>query len=284
MNPSPDYLAKHYGAQRARGLQSALIQRLGADFPRFGGPRILELCARMIMEVIEAHIPARERLGHGQTIWEAIDLHDRPRRGQSAMQTRKIPVILTLSAPDDVSDCVSQPRPRTHWTDLRLKRALRMCREAHTQGALLSNVDLSMLLNCGDSSIATLLSQWEREHNEIVPRRTTLHDVGSGVTHKAIICRKRYLEGKDPTQVARETYHTLKSVDRYLGQYDRVRHCRLQGMDAIETAHILSCTRNLVDEYLRLDDEINAARSSESPAAPACPGQSTDTTDTTSLS
>jgi len=273
---TPDYLAKHYAGQRARGLQSALIQRLRADFPRLGGPRILELCARMIMEIIEAHIPMRERLGHGQIIWEAIDLEDRPRRGQSAAQTRKIPVILSLGDPGDVEDCIRQPRSKGHWQALRLKRALRLCREAYAQGALLSNVDLSLLLNCSDSNIAVLLSQWEREHDEIVPRRTTLHDVGSGVTHKAIICRKRYLEAKDPGQVARETFHTLESVDRYLGQYDRVRHCRHQGMDATQTAHILACSRNLVEEYLRLDDEIEAARRATEPP--------NDPTDTTSLS
>lgn len=253
---APDYLAKHYGAQRARGLQSALIQRLGADFPRLGGPRILALCATMIMEIITAHIPPRERLGHGQIIWEAIDLHDPPRRNQTGMQTRKIPVILTLSDSSDVEDCIRKPQ----WHDLRLKRALRLCREAHSQGAVLSNVDLSLLLNCSDTAVASQLSGWEREHNEIVPRRTTLHDVGSGVTHKTIICRKRYLEGKDPAEVARETYHTLQSVDRYLGQYDRVRHCRLQGLNPAQTAHILGCSRRLVDEYLRIDDEINEAR------------------------
>jgi hypothetical protein len=277
MNPAPDYLAKHYGAQRARSLQSALAQRLGAEFPRLGGPRILELCAQMIMEVIDAHLPPRERLQHGQILWNAIDLGERPRRYRSGAQTRKRAVILTLHDDSDVADCLRQPRPAHHWAQLRLKRALRMSREAHQQGALLSNVDLSLLLTLADNTLAHLLSAWEQEHGEIIPRRTTLHDVGTGVTHKRLICRKRHLEGKDPSQVARETWHTLESVDRYLGHFDRVRHCRQQGFDAQQTAHLLACTVGLVQEYLRIDDEINEARSDKTPAPSSSPTPTTPT-------
>lgn len=260
MNPNPDYRLKHYGAQRFRNLQGALAQRLGSEFPRLGGPRILGLCARMIMEVVDEHLPACERLAHGQIIWQAIDLDERPRRNRTGAQTRTRAVVLTLHDPGDVDDCLEQPRNQAHWRALCRKRAVRMCREAHAQGALLSNVDLSLLLGAPDCLIAGLLCDWEREHGQLVARRANLHDVGSGVTHKRIICRKRHLEGKDPAQVARETRHSQQAVDRYLGQYDRVRHCRQQGMDTLQTAHILGCSPALVGEYLKIDDEINAAR------------------------
>ncbi|HUU59092.1 MAG TPA: DUF1670 domain-containing protein, partial [Phycisphaerae bacterium] len=55
---------------------------------------------------------------------------------------------------------------------------------------------------------------------------------------------------------ARETYHSLEAVDRYLGQYDRVRHCRRQGLSPVETAHILDCSRSLVEAYLQIDREL----------------------------
>ncbi len=269
MIPNPNSPAKHYGPQRARTLHSALAQRLGAEFPRLGGPRILDLCARMIMEIIDAHYPLRERCGHGQIIWNAIAIEERPYRGQSAAETLTRPVILTLNHPEDIADCIERPRDRSHWSALRLKRALRLSREAHEQGALLSNVDLSLMLTCADNTVATQLSDWEDQHAQIVPRRTTLHDVGTGVTHKRIICRKRHLEGKDPSQVARETWHSLEAVDRYLGQYDRVRHCRQQGMNEAQSAHILNCTPGLVKEYLQIDDEINHARQSNGLQNPA---------------
>jgi hypothetical protein len=83
-----------------------------------------------------------------------------------------------------------------------------------------------------------------------------LHDVGTGLTHKRVICWKRYAEGKEPEQVGRETYHSLEAVDRYLGQYDRVRHCHLQGMTPSQTAEILNCSVRLVEEYLKIDQQL----------------------------
>ena len=69
----------------------------------------------------------------------------------------------------------------------------------------------------------------------------------------------RYAEGKEPTS-SRETYHSLEAVDRYLGQYDRVRHCRLEGLSPEQTAHALGCGLPLVREYLAIDDLLEKNR------------------------
>src|SRR5262249_4388856 len=113
-------------------------------------------------------------------------------------------------------------------------------------------------LHVSDSRIATLLAAHERATEALVPRRATLHDVGSGLTHKRIICWKRYAEGKEPHVVARETYHSLEAVDRYLGQYARLRHCRLQGLTPEQTAHALGCGLPLVKQYLAIDDLLES--------------------------
>ncbi len=82
-----------------------------------------------------------------------------------------------------------------------------------------------------------------------------MHELGR-LSHKWIICNKRYVEGKSPDQIAHETYHSLQAVDRYLGQFDRVRHCRHQGLNAIETARILDCSLSLVETYRQMDKEL----------------------------
>ncbi len=133
---------------------------------------------------------------------------------------------------------------------------MRLCEQAYEQNGLLSNCDLAELLVVSDSRIASLLGEHEKRTGQPVPRRATIHDVGTSLTHKRIICLKRYADGKDTPQIARETYHSMESVDRYLGQYDRVRHCRLEGMTPAQTAHTLSCGVSLVNEYLAIDKEL----------------------------
>jgi DNA-binding CsgD family transcriptional regulator len=133
---------------------------------------------------------------------------------------------------------------------------VRLSQQAYEQGGLLSNCDLAELLNTSDAAVAQVLAEHERATGKIVPRRATLHDVVTGLTHKRIICHKRFVEGKEPHLIAQETYHSLEAVDRYLGQYDRVRHCRLQGMTDQEIAAALNCSLSLVNEYLCIDQEL----------------------------
>ena len=247
-----DFLRKKYAPLKEKTLQVALAHCLKTQFPKIGGPRILDLCAEMLVEVIGQHLQPRENLGHGQVLWLAIAVEDPPRRHQRIRDCKLVPVVLDLSTPEDIDLRLD----RKETSQRLLTRALRLCRQAHEQGGLLSNCDLAELLNTHDSNIAHVLAAHERATQELVPRRATLHDVGTGLTHKRIICRKRYAEGKEPDQVARETYHSLQAVDHYLGQYDRVRHCRLQGLTPEQTAHALDCSVRLVQEYLDIDREL----------------------------
>ncbi len=182
----------------------------------------------------------------------AVRTESPPRRHQRLADTELVPVVLDVSTVEDVDARLAR---KTRHQRLRQK-AVRLCQQAYEQGGLLSNCDLAELLNVDDSVISRVLVAHERATEKLVPRRATLHDVGTGLTHKVLICRKRYVEGKEPHLVAQETYHSLEAVDRYLGQYDRVRYCRVQGLSATETAHALACSVALVEEYLAIDREL----------------------------
>jgi hypothetical protein len=233
-------------------LENALSHRIAEEFPRIGGPRICKLCAEMILEVVYNHIRSKESVHHGQVVWTAVSKDHPPDRRHRIADTDLVTVVLDVSTPKDIQlriDRMSNPQRKLH-------KALRMCRQAYKQGGLLNNYDLSEILNVSDSYISNLLLDYERRKKTIVPRRGTIHDIGSGLSHKWVICHKRYVEGKSPDQIARETYHSLQSVDRYLGQFDRVRHCRHQGFSAVETARILDCSLALVETYLQMDKEL----------------------------
>jgi DNA-binding CsgD family transcriptional regulator len=249
---APDYVRKKYGPLLAKNLETALAHCIAQEFPRLGGPRIQRLCAQMLLEVVSQHLQPREHLRHGQVLWLGISRECRPRRHQRIVDCQLVPIVLDLTTQGDIEARLNRDSPSKRLA----VKAVRLCEQAFKQGALLSNCDLAELLNTHDAQIAHLLVEHERKTGRLVPRRATLHDVGTGLTHKRIICWKRFAEGKEPDQIARETYHSLEAVDRYLGQYDRVRHCRLQGLSTAETAHVLDCTVRLVEEYLAIDREL----------------------------
>jgi len=263
MGRQVDYIRKKYAPLLDKTLQNALAHRIGKEFPRIGGRRIRHLCAEMILEVVTNYIRPREHLRHGQVLWSAVHRDHPLGYHQRIADSELVPVVLDLSVSQDIEARLARRSPG----EILRHKAVRLCEQAYEQNGLLSNCDLAELLCVNDSQIATVLGQHERQTNKPVPRRATVHDVGTSLTHKRIICRKRYADGKDVPQIARETYHSIESVDRYLGQYDRVRHCRLEGLDPVETAHALDCSVWLVKEYLAIDRQLEMKN--------ACPSKRT---------
>lgn len=249
MGSKVDYVRKKFAPLLDKTLQNALAHRIEKQFPRIGGYRIRSLCAEMLLEVVTSHLRPLEHLQHGQVLWSAVHRDYPPPYHQRIADSELVPVVLDLSVPADIEARIERMSPEQRLG----QKAVRLCEQAHEQNGVLSNCDLAELLCTSDSKISAVLGKHEKETGKLVPRRATLHDVGTCMTHKRIICMKRYADGKDVPQVARETYHSIESVDRYLGQYDRVRHCRLEGLDPLETAHALGCSEGLVKEYLKID-------------------------------
>lgn len=252
MGRKPDYVRKKFSPLLDKTLQNALAHRIAKEFPRIGGPRIQCLCAEMILEVVHDHVRATNHLAHGQILWMGIHVDDPPRRYRRTADTELVPVVLDLSTPEDIQARLDRVSSRERLQ----RKAIRLCEQAHRQKALLSNCDLAELLGVDDRAIAQVLTEHEQQTGKAVPRRATLHDVGTCLTHKRIICRKRYAEGKPSHLIAQETYHSLEAVDRYLGQFDRVRHCRQEGMSPEQMAYTLNCGLGLVREYLAIDEEL----------------------------
>lgn len=253
----PDYVRKHLKPMKAKSLRSQLSRTIRQHFPRIGGTRITDLCADLIIDVVERHLRPRDSLHHGQLLWLGFDIDDPPARHKTSENVRLVPVVLDLWNDQDLEAQLDRVRAPQRL----LSRCIRLHEQAYAQGALLSNVDLASMLGVSDGYIGTLLAAHEREHKVVIPRRATLHDVGSGVTHKRIICWKRYVEGKSPDVIARETHHSLTAVDRYLGMFDRVRSCHQQQMPSHEIAHVLGCTERLVLEYIDIDATLLGAQS-----------------------
>jgi len=252
MNRKKDSLRSRFTPLLSKTLKTALGHRIATEFPRIGGPRMTDLCAELILEVLAEHVRPSETLRTGQLLWLAISVDDPPSRMKRTVNTDLVPVVLDLSVEDDVEAILN----RDSIDSRRERKCVRLCKQAFEQGGLLSNADLAEIMTTHDGTISHYLTGFERRTDTVVPRRATVHDVGTGMTHKRIICMKRYAEGKPSDQIARETFHSIDAVDRYLGMFDRVRHCKTENMTAQQTAFTLNCTLGLVDQYLAIDREL----------------------------
>ena len=78
------------------------------------------------------------------------------------------------------------------------------------------------MLNKSYQVISTYVREWEAENGVLLPLKGYQMDQGSRPTHKKEIVRL-YEQGLEPPDIARETQHDLKSVERYLQDYRRVK-------------------------------------------------------------
>jgi hypothetical protein len=279
MKPTPPHQSKEYECNGRKTFRSALCHFLQTEFPGVFGPAVTQLFAERVEEIFERFHPERSRLKVGQVLWAAVATDDPPARDKRIEQTRLVPVVLDLVAPQDIEEMVAGARIAT----LRQNRLLRLFRQAHEQGAVLSYADVSLLMHLRIGTISRYVQQHHHSTQEIIPCRGTIHDLGRSMTHKAIICYKRLVEQKTTSQVAAETNHHPESVERYVQCLRRVKMCSEAGMSIEETALAIGHSQLLVQEYLRLIQQYglpsytNRQPPLTSKGTPRSPGMPNDT-------
>lgn len=246
---STPYREVIYRPQAAKTLRQTLIRFISREFPRLGGPWVIELFVDKLLTLVDTYRIERGRLKPGQTIWQAVAVDERPKWRKPMTETRQVPVVITVANQQDIEDLRSGvKRPRV------LQRALvRAANDAYAQGGVLSCTDMAVLFSHSAARIAGLIREYEAETGEVVPRRGNVHDMGRTVSHKWIICRKAYLEGKLTPTIAHETFHSPEAVDNYILGLARVYFAVVQrGMNPQEAAFALQQAPYLVEEYVAM--------------------------------
>ena len=142
-------------------------------------------------------------------------------------------------------------RRREKAERLRQGRILRLTEEALEQGGLLNIAELNVILNKSYEVTRQYIRQWEEEMGELLPMKGYRMDQGSRPTHKKEIVRL-YGQGLEPPDVARETGHSLRVVERYLKDYERVKLLLKQGMAAEEIGGLIGRGKRVVIEYVEV--------------------------------
>ena len=195
--------------------------------------------------------PPEERLlRYGQLVWMAVPIDEYPERGKAIVKTRMKPIILTYVAAEDVESF----RDGFTSRQLRINRLVRWCHQAYDQGALLTQLDLAVLLNVCDAVVSDYVNEWQRTTGEVLPTRGNIHDLSGAITHKKEIITL-YLQGYLTPSIAAKMKHSKEAVDRYIRDYESVKVVRAATADIDNISQITRLSKRVITQYLDLIPE-----------------------------
>lgn len=252
-------LEQLYTPMEQKTFASAVRRFILQEFPHLGGPMIVDLFIKKLSSLVEEFYPPLKQFKMGQLLWFAVAREEKPSYGKSMGRTRIVPVVLTLVSPADIE----RLKEGVPLQEIRKQIKARLYQEAYEQGGVLTEVDLSVILWVSLTTITKHTVAYEEENGCVLPRRGTVHDIGRSVSHKSLICKKRRLDGKSTSEVARETGHTNEAVDRYTLNLDRVQFCTKIGLSVETASFVTGLSKNLVIEYRDVAEEIEALKSKE---------------------
>jgi Protein of unknown function (DUF1670) len=236
------YAQKHYASAHRHLFAAAFNRFLELNVPLLGGPELRQLLTNKIIELFDSFTTATEHLKPGQMLWVAIDKNTRA----DSSKVRFRPVVLTMITTDEITNLTDDKQTPSRQLPGTVARILK---EAYTQGALLSMRDLALIFKRAPSEMSKIRQLYENESSEVLPTPATLQDMGSGITHKALILRKILIEKKDMAQVRQETNHSQQAIDRYLKSYRRVEMLLDDKKDILYISKVTGLSPYLIIQY-----------------------------------
>jgi hypothetical protein len=232
-----------------RSLKQQLIYKFLNEYGYEHGPvvasAIVEDILTTINQVYTDHLPPRH------VIWPAVSVRNGSYTKSPDIH-ELVPVRLQMVTDEEVAllndrQLLKEQRSRRRFNQLRYAR---WCQEAYQQDGVLSLLDLSLLSGYSEKHISTLVREYEKESDIVVPTRGTVHDLGPSVTHKAEVVR-RYLRGQSPADIAHELHHTQHSVDRYIQDYEVTRQL-VQRFPISQIPAISRLSPSLIQQHVEL--------------------------------
>jgi hypothetical protein len=135
------------------------------------------------------------------------------------------------------------------------------------QGALLTQLDLAILLGVCDAVVSQYVNEIQKE-GKLLPTRGNIHDLSGAITHKREIITL-YLEGYLTPEIALKTNHSNEAVDRYIRDYHRVEMVWKHGLtDLDQISQLTRLSKRVVQQYVDLlPDKVRHADSAKEQTA-----------------
>lgn len=212
--------------------------------------------ARAITEKVhEVYAPLFESGGKprpGQIQMVVVDARVAPNVPLAKASQKLVTLTLDAGAEDRAT------RRQGGVATVRQKRLLRMAEEAFQQGGLLTLEDFAQVFNCGLRTLNHDLKAL-RQNQITPPLRSTVKDMGRAITHRQQII-ELWLQGKEYTEIARQTHHAVESVANYVDKFRRCVALFRHGFDLATTAFLVGISKSLAKTFHHISSEISPAR------------------------
>lgn len=244
----------------ARNLDTPFVETVkeGMKCPPF----IAEAIRQVVHEVYAPLLETTDTLQPGQLRLSVIDARVAP--NTPLTQAKQCLVTLTLDA--GTEDRLV--RQQAGIVGLRQHRMLRICEEAFQQGGLLTLEAIADLFNCG---VRTLVDDFAvvRAQGHVPPLRSTVKDMGRAITHRTLIVT-HWLQGKEYTEIAFQTHHTVLSVSNYVEKYKRCATLFAMGFDGETVALIARLSLGIVDAFQQIAAQVQPVAHRQQELADLC--------------
>lgn len=250
-----------YGSIQKRTFESALLHHLETEWGLLGGRRILQLLVDDVVALRDEFYPPTAGAASGTLIWTCTaDEGRKAKPGKRTEDYKTVTVHLPLISAEDLQDRTAGKTPR-HKTAKKArerdkKRLARLVKAGAAQGGLLTVAELSVLLNKSYAVVRNYAREWEEETGELLALKGYRMDQGSRPTHKREIA-KLSEQGLEPPDIARTTGHSVKSVERYLQDYERIRMLLKRQMAVEDISTMIGRGVRVVLEYVELAREYH---------------------------
>lgn len=243
-------LTKLYTSIQQKSFENIIRRELVLNYGYDNKLAIAESLSSRIVEIFNDYAPDRENIKPFQLLWVAVDQYDTPEYGKTIEDTSQKTVVVDLWTSSEIEALSNGVKPR----DLLPQRAARITKQALSQEGVFTQTDLALILGVSLSTIRKAIDKWQKEHNEILPLRGTIHDMGMALSHKRQII-DLYLEGRLSSEIGRLTSHDPVNVDRYIGDFERILEFAREETPMYKICFYTGMSERLVKEYLRIIKE-----------------------------
>lgn len=241
-----------YSTVQQKSLENMIKRELVLNYGYDNKVAVAEGLAARIMQLLEDYAPDKESIKPFQLLWVGVDQYDKPGHGKTLAQTAQKSIVVDLWTKEELDLLANGSKP----SSLLARRIARITKQALKQEAVLIQTDLALMLGISVASVRKAIDQWQKEHNEILPLRGTIHDMGMTFSHKRLII-ELHLKGLFTSEIARISNHDPQNVDRYIDDFERVLEFAREDAPIYKTAFFTGMFERLIKEYLEIIKEHN---------------------------